>query len=87
MNLLDFFLKPDIQGDPASEAITFLLIPEQEKESLHQQLLRLESVCKFLNISGLHLGNLIFTCLGQGNPQVVLNYGVPNEERHIARRL
>ena len=71
LSLWEFIEGEHLQGNSAGDVIKILSISEQEKKSLYQQLLRLESVCTFLNISDLHLENLVFTHLGQGSPQVI----------------
>ncbi len=69
-SLWEFIEGRHLHGQTASEAIKSLS-NSLEKKRLYTQLLRLESVCKFLDISDLHLENLIFTNLGENNSQIV----------------
>jgi len=70
VSLWEFIEGRHLQGQSASDAIKDLHNPPEE-QSLYNQILRLESVCKFLDISDLHLENLIFKHLGEGNAQVI----------------
>jgi len=71
LSFWEFIEGRHLHGHSADEAIQGLPSSPEEKKSLNNQLLRLQSVCKFLNISDLHLENLIFTHLGEGNAQVI----------------
>lgn len=71
LSFWEFIEGKHLHGHSADEAIQGLPSSPEEKKSLYNQLLRLQSVCKFLNISDLHLENLIFTHLGEGNAQVI----------------
>ena len=71
LSFWEFIEGKHLHGHSADEVIQGLPSSPEEKKSLYNQLLRLQSVCKFLNISDLHLENLIFTHLGEDNAQVI----------------
>lgn len=58
------------KGETAYEVVESRTSPE--KERLHRQLHRLESVCNFLNLSDLHEGNILFCNLGEDSSRIVL---------------
>ncbi|NGX59930.1 MAG: hypothetical protein KR126chlam3_01090 [Chlamydiae bacterium] len=69
-SLWEFIDGVHLHGQTAEDAIG-LLPSIEEKKRLLAQLLRLESVCKFLNISDLHSDNLVFFHLGNADSQVI----------------
>ena len=70
-SLWEFIDGQHLNGQTANDVIqTFPNTPE--KDRLVLQLSRLESVCKFLNISDLHLENIIFFHLGHDDSKIFL---------------
>ena len=61
-----------LHGDEAGTAIKKERgFTKEQRDALRKQLLRLESICRFLHISDLHLENLIFVPEQGGNIRVV----------------
>ncbi len=70
ISIWEFVEGKKLEGIDASHAIGNLPL-SSEREILHNQLLRLETICNYINISDLTMDNLIFQNLGKENPRII----------------